>query len=201
LEKLDILVTGVGGQGVVLASDIIGEAAIAAGYDVKKTDTLGMAQRGGSVVSHVRLGPKVWSPLAREGEVDVLLAFEKLEAARWGHYLRQDAVAIVNNYEQPPQSVSLGKEKYPDDAAVAAALGRLTSHVYIVDGSERAKQLGNPRTLNIFMLGCLSVFAPIDQATWKECISRRLPEKIRQVNLAAFEIGRKEIESVGIGKS
>ena len=198
---MDLLVTGVGGQGVVLASDIIGEAAIAAGYDVKKTDTLGMAQRGGSVVSHVRLGPKVWSPLAREGAVDVLLAFEKLEAARWGHYLRRDAVAIVNNYQQPPHSVSLGQEKYPDDAAIAATLERCTSRVYFVDGSGRARQLGNPRTLNIFMLGCLSVFAPLDLATWKECINRRLPEKIRQINLTAFEMGRKEIEGVDIGES
>jgi indolepyruvate ferredoxin oxidoreductase beta subunit len=201
MDKLDILVTGVGGQGVVLASDIIGEAAIAAGYDVKKTDTLGMAQRGGSVVSHVRLGPKVWSPLAREGAVDVLLAFEKLEAARWGHYLRPDGVAIINNYEQPPQSVSLGVDTYPDDAAIAAALERQTNRVYFVEGSGRARELGNPRTLNIFMLGCLSMFAPLDIATWKDCISRRLPEKIREINLTAFEMGRKEIEGVGIGES
>jgi indolepyruvate ferredoxin oxidoreductase beta subunit len=201
MEKLDILVAGVGGQGVVLASDIIGEAAIAAGYDVKKTDTLGMAQRGGSVVSHVRLGPKVWSPLVREGAVDVLLAFEKLEAARWGHYLRPGGVAIVNNYEQPPQSVSLGVETYPDDAAIAAALERRTNRVYFVDGSGRARQLGNPRTLNIFMLGCLSMFAPLDIAAWKDCIRQRLPEKIREINLTAFDMGRKEIEGVGIVES
>ena len=87
MEKLDILVTGVGGQGVVLASDIIGETALAAGYDVKKTDTLGMAQRGGSVVSNVRIGPEVRSPMIKEGEVELLLAFEKLEAARWSHFL------------------------------------------------------------------------------------------------------------------
>src|SRR4030042_1965648 len=123
-QKRDILITGVGGQGVVLASDIIGETALAAGYDVKKTDTLGMAQRGGSVVSHVRLAPKVWSPLIREGEADLLLAFEKLEAARWGHYLRPGGVAIVNNYEQPPLSVSLGKERYPSDKELTAALNR-----------------------------------------------------------------------------
>ena len=99
------------------------------------------------------------------------------------------------------KSVSLGQEKYPDDAAVAAALERRTKRIYFVEGSERARLLGNPRTLNIFMLGCLSVFAPLDIATWKEYISRRLPEKIRQVNLTAFEMGRKEIEGVGIGES
>jgi indolepyruvate ferredoxin oxidoreductase beta subunit len=198
---MDVLVTGVGGQGVVLASDIIGETALAAGFDVKKTDTLGMAQRGGSVVSHVRLAPKVWSPLIKDGEADLLLAFEKLEAARWSHYLKPGAIAIVNNYEQPPLSVSLGQDKYPTDAQIAAALKRRTDQVYFIDGNKRAKELGNVRTLNIYMLGCFSVFAPLDVDVWKENISRRMPENIREINLTAFEKGRKEIESVRIGKS
>jgi indolepyruvate ferredoxin oxidoreductase beta subunit len=201
VKKMDLLVTGVGGQGVVLASDIIGETALAAGFDVKKTDTLGMAQRGGSVVSHVRLAPKVWSPLIKDGEADLLLAFEKLEAARWSHYLKPGAIAIVNNYEQPPLSVSLGQEKYPTDAQIAAALERRTDQVYFIDGNKRAKELGNVRTLNIYMLGCFSVFAPLDIDVWKENISRRMPENIREINLTAFEMGRKEIESVRIGKS
>jgi len=201
VKKMDLLVTGVGGQGVVLASDIIGETALAAGFDVKKTDTLGMAQRGGSVVSHVRLAPEVWSPLIKDGEADLLLAFEKLEAARWSHYLKPGAIAIVNNYEQPPLSVSLGQEKYPTDTQIAAALKRRTDQVYFIDGNKRAKKLGNVRTLNIYMLGCFSVFAPLDIDVWKENISRRMPENIREINLTAFEMGRKEIESVRIGKS
>ena len=201
MKSMDLLVTGVGGQGVVLASDIISETALAAGFDVKKTDTLGMAQRGGSVVSHVRLASKVWSPLIKDGEADLLLAFEKLEAARWSHYLKPGAVAIVNNYEQPPLSVSLGQEKYPTDAQIAAALKRRTDQVYFIDGNKRAKELGNVRTLNIYMLGCFSVFAPLDIKVWKESISRRMPENIREINLTAFEMGRKEIESVRIGKS
>jgi len=199
LPKLDILVTGVGGQGVVLASDIIGETALAASFDVKKTDTLGMAQRGGSVVSHVRLAKKVWSPLIKEGEVDLLLAFEKLEAARWSHFLTPGAVAIVNAYEQPPLSVSLGQEKYPADADIIAALKRRTERVYFIDANKRAKELGNVRTLNIFMLGCFAAFAPIGEAAWKESISRRLPDNIREINLTAFALGRKEIEGVRIG--
>ncbi|OGN99928.1 MAG: indolepyruvate oxidoreductase [Chloroflexi bacterium RBG_13_52_12] len=198
MEKMDLLVTGVGGQGVVLASDIIGETALAAGFDVKKTDTLGMAQRGGSVVSHVRLAEKVWSPLIKEGQVDLLLAFEKLEAARWSHYLKPGAIAIINNYEQPPHSVSLGQEKYPTDDEIAAALKRCTDQVYFIDGNKRAKELGNVRTLNIFMLGCFSVFAPLDIEVWKESISRRMPENLREINLTAFENGRKEIEGVRI---
>jgi len=122
MKTLGALVTGVGGQGIILASDIICEAAIIAGYDVKKTDTLGMAQRGGSVLSHVRIGTRVFSPLIREGEVDLLLAFEKLEAARWSHYIHKDAICIVNTYEQPPLSVSLGQEKYPTDNEIKEAL-------------------------------------------------------------------------------
>jgi len=183
MEKIDLIVTGVGGQGVVLASDIISETALA----------------GGSVLSHVRLAPKVWSPLIKDGSVDILLAFEKLEAARWSHYLRRGGIAIVNKYEQPPQSVSLGQEKYPTDDEIAAVLKRQTDRVYFVDGTGRARELGNVRTLNIFMLGCFSVFAPLEAETWKESISQRLPDNIREINLTAFEIGRKEIESVRIG--
>jgi indolepyruvate ferredoxin oxidoreductase beta subunit len=198
-EKLDILVTGVGGQGVVLASDIIGEAALAAGYDVKKTDTLGMAQRGGSVVSNVRIGPRIWSPMIKEGEAGLLLAFEKLEAARWSHFLSPGGIALINNYEQPPLSVSLGQEKYPTNEEITAALERRTDRIYLIDGNRRAQELGNVRTLNILMLGCLSVFAPLDIDAWKESISRRLPENIREINLTAFEKGREEIKNVRIG--
>jgi indolepyruvate ferredoxin oxidoreductase beta subunit len=200
-KKMDVLITGVGGQGVVLASDIIGETALAAGFDVKKTDTLGMAQRGGSVVSHVRLAEKVWSPLIKEGEADLLLAFEKLEAARWSHYLKSGAIAIINSYEQAPLSVSLGQEKYPTDEEITAALKRRTDRIYFIDANKKAEELGNVRTLNILMLGCFSVFAPMDIKVWKDSISRRLPENIREINLKAFEMGRKEVEGVRIGKS
>lgn len=198
VEKLDLMITGVGGQGVVLASDIIGETAIAAGFDVKKTDTLGMAQRGGSVVSHLRIAKTVRSPLIKEGEVDVILALEKLEAARWSHFLRPNGTAIINNYEQPPQSVNLGQEEYPDQEAILASLKRRTDEIYVIDATTLAKKLGNVRTFNILMLGCLSVFTPIELDVWKESIAQRLPENIREINLTAFETGRKEIEGVRI---
>jgi indolepyruvate ferredoxin oxidoreductase beta subunit len=200
VKKIDLFITGVGGQGVVLASDIIGETALAAGYDIKKTDTLGMAQRGGSVISHVRIGPKVWSPLIMEGEVDLILAFEKLEAARWSHYLRPGGIAIVNNYEQPPLSVSLGKERYPGHSEIADALKRRTDRIYFIDGTRRASELGNVRTLNIFMLGCLSIFTPLKINTWRDVISQRMPANIREINLTAFKQGRKEMRGVHIGK-
>jgi len=184
-----------------MASDIIGETAIAAGYDVKKTDTIGMAQRGGSVVSHIRIAEKVWSPLIREGEVDLLLALEKLEAARWVSYLKPGGIAIVNDHALPPLSVSLGNARYPTDEEIRSFLRQFTERVYFIGGTDRAKELGNIRALNIFMLGCTSYFMPFTVSTWKESIANRLPEKVRKINLTAFDRGRKEIQGVRIRKS
>lgn len=195
MKKLDLLVTGVGGQGNILASDIIGQVAIYSGYDVKKTDTLGMAQRGGSVVSNVRIARQVYSPLIKIGEADILLAFEKLEAARWGHYLRNGGVTIINNQSLPPLAVSLGNEQYPGDERITSILKQYTNRVYFVDGIHRARELGNIRTLNIFMLGCLSPFLPFKVSTWKETIAERLPPDLREINIKAFDRGRKEIQS------
>ncbi len=198
MKKLDLLITGVGGQGVILASDIVGETALAAGYDAKKTDTLGMAQRGGSVISHVRIARQVWSPLIKEGEVDILVGFEKLEAARWSYYLRLGGVAIVNNQALPPLSVSQGNERYPSDEEIINILKLQTDRVYLVNGTKRAIELGNARTLNTFMLGCVSLFMPLKVLTWKDTISQHLPLNIQQINITAFEQGRKEIRSVGL---
>ena len=200
MKPVNLLITGAGGQGIILASDIIGETAIAAGYDVKKTDTIGMAQRGGSVLSHIRIAQQVWSPLIRQGEVDLLLAFEKLEAARWASYLRPGGIAIVNNHALPPLSVSLGNARYPTDDEIKGILRQVTDQVYLIEGTERAKELGNIRTLNIFMLGCASLFLPFKVNAWEESINRRLPEKVRQINLTAFNRGRKELKGVRISK-
>ena len=198
MKKLDLLITGVGGQGIVLASDIIGEVALAAGYDVKKTDTLGMAQRGGSVVSHIRLARHVWSPLIKKGEVDILVAFEKLEAARWAHYLRPGAVAIVNNHALPPLSVNLGNEHYPSDKEITNILRQRSERIYFVNGTSRVREMGNIRTLNMFMLGCISLFLPLKVNIWKEVISQRLRPEMRQINIFAFDRGRKEGRNVHI---
>jgi len=192
MNNVDMLVTGVGGQGVILASDMIGEVALATGYDVKKTDTLGMAQRGGSVISNVRIGQKVWSPLIRDAGVDILVAFEKLEAARWVDYLRPGAVAIVNNYALPPLSVNLGNERYPSDEEIAGILRQRAGRVYFINGTESAKKLGNVRTLNMYMLGCASLLLAFDVQMWKDCMSRRIRANVLQINTAAFDLGRKE---------
>jgi indolepyruvate ferredoxin oxidoreductase beta subunit len=198
VKKQNILMVGVGGQGTILASDILGEAALAAGYDVKKTDTLGMAQRGGSVVSHVRVAEKVWSPLIKEGEADIILAFEKLEVARWGRYLRPGGVAIINNHAMPPLSVSLGTHCYPDDEEIRDMLKRRTERIYFVEGARKAIELGDIRVLNMVMLGCTSLLLPINVRTWKECMSQRIPSKILKVNFTAFDLGRKEASDVNL---
>ena len=196
--KIDLLLTGVGGQGNILASDIIGEVAMAAGFDVKKTDTLGMAQRGGSVVSNVRIAKKVYSPLIKEGEVDFLLAFEKLEGIRWANYLRPGGVAIINNHAVPPLSVNLGVEKYPTDGEVTQVLKQRSERIYLVEGTRKVTELGNAKALNIFMLGCASVFLPFDLTAWQDAIQKHLPEKLWKLNMTAFETGRKEIENVHV---
>ena len=198
MDKVNLLIAGVGGQGVILASDIVGEVAIAAGYDFKKTDTLGMAQRGGSVISHLRIAPRVHSPLIAEGDVDVLLALEKMEGARWAHFLKAGGVAIVNNHSQPPMSVNLGNEKYPSDDTIAAAIKNVTDKLYLIDASAMARDLGNAKTLNMLMLGCVSHFTPIDVSVWKDCIAQRLPGAILEINNKAFDIGREEIADAGI---
>jgi len=196
VKHVGLLITGVGGQGIILASDIIGEAAMAAGYDVKKTDTLGMAQRGGSVVSHVRIGPKIRSPLIREGEADLLLAFEKLEAARWTNYLHAGSAVIINDHAQPPLAVNLGYEEYPGDDEIKGLLGQRTVKVFFVKGNEQAARAGDVRALNTFMLGCASCFLPLETSVWEETITQRLPAKVKSINMKAFEAGRKEMVDV-----
>jgi indolepyruvate ferredoxin oxidoreductase beta subunit len=196
MNRQDVLMAGVGGQGIILASDIVCTAALACGYDVKKTDTLGMAQRGGSVISHIRLASQVYSPLIREGEVDILVAFEKLEAARWAHFLRPGGLAIVNNHSIPPQSVSLGGQRYPSDEEIRDILKSRAGSVLFVPGTQQAMEMGNVRVLNIFMLGYLSRFMPLKVRDWKDCISQYMPENILAINLAAFDRGRREARSI-----
>ena len=191
---------GVGGQGIILASDILGDAALALGLDVKKTDTLGMAQRGGSVTSHLRIGPVVHAPLISPHGADILLAFEKLEAARWVNYVRPGGIVIVNNHAIPPLSISLGTQKYPDDKSIMESFQQRTKKVLVVEGSKETSGLGDIRTLNIFMLGYLSSIFPIkiEDKLWKKCIAERLPAKIFDLNIRAFERGREVAAGVNI---
>jgi len=199
MTRADLLITGVGGQGNILASDIVCEVALASGCDVKKTDTLGMAQRGGSVISHVRFGEHVFSPLIEEGQVDILLAFEKLEGVRWASFLKPGALAVVNNFEQHPSSVSLGLAHYPDDMEVNEILKQRTDRIFLVEGTQSATKLGNGRTLNIYMLGCLSTLLSFSVDVWKQVITAHLPVRLVELNILAFDTGREEINGVHVG--
>ncbi len=198
MQKIDLLMVGVGGQGTILASDIVGDVAIASGYDVKKTDTLGMAQRGGSVISHLRMADKVYSPMIEPGEADIIISFEKLETVRWVQFIRPNSLVIINNYVVPLLSVSLGKQKYPTDDDLKKIFKQITDKAVYVKGTEKAQELGDIRMLNIFMLGFMAVFMPFATEIWKECIKSHLPAKLHDMNLAAFDLGLKESSGVNI---
>jgi len=189
----NILMVGVGGQGVILASEIISEVMMRAGHDVKKSEVHGMAQRGGSVSSHVRFGPKVYSPLIKKGDADVLFSFELLESVRYLDFLRSDALLIVNNQKVLPPSVTLGADTYPEQ--LPELLRERFSRVDIVDALDIAKQVGNARALNVAFLGALSKHFGVDENLWKDVISSMLPLKLVDVNIKAFMLGREKKNS------
>ncbi len=189
MESKNLIICGVGGQGILLASELVALVAMEEGYDVKKSEVHGMAQRGGSVVSHVRIGDKVFSPLIEEGTADVILAFEKAEALRWVHYLNpKKGVLIVNDLEIVPPFVSIGLDEYPKD--IEKTLKSIAKEAYFVDGIGLARQAGNERTANVALLGVLSNYMPFNEETWIEVIKRRVPPKTIEANLKAFSLGR-----------
>ncbi|MBN1369881.1 MAG: indolepyruvate oxidoreductase subunit beta [Dehalococcoidaceae bacterium] len=193
MPKIDILITGIGGQGIIMASDVLAQAGMLDGYDVKKTDSIGMAQRGGSVVSHIRLGEKVYSPLISPGEADILFAMEKLEAARTSDFLRNGGMALLSRYSAPPVSLIGGRYKYPSDEVILNCLHRRTERVYLIDGLAKVAGLGNIKTLNVFLLGALSGLLPLSREAWHASLKTTLPEKILNINLEAFDLGIQEI--------
>ncbi|MBC7263795.1 MAG: indolepyruvate oxidoreductase subunit beta [Chloroflexi bacterium] len=191
MESINILVTGVGGQGTILASDVLASVGLLAGYDVKKSEVHGMAQRGGSVTSHVRWGQKVYSPIIGCGEVDFLLAFEKLEAIRYVETVRPGCgVIIVNDQRIPPLSVNIGDEIYPDDDRLLHILHQVSSNVHVVPAIAVAEELGNARVLNVVMLGTLSTLLDIPEDTWVTAIQQHVPRKLLEINTKAFQAGR-----------
>ena len=184
----NILMVGVGGQGVILASEILSEVMMRAGYDVKKSEVHGMAQRGGSVSTHVRFGSTVYSPLIKKGDADILFSFEVLESVRYLDFLKNDALIIVNNQKVLPPSVTLGADTYPDN--ILEILRERFANVDMVDALEIAKAAGNSRALNVAFLGALSRYIEVDESMWKEVISSMLPPKLVEVNTKAFTLGR-----------
>ena len=192
--KLDLILAGVGGQGIVLAGDLLAEAALSIGLDVKKSDVFGMAQRGGSVTSAVRIDEQVHSPLARPGQVDYLLALEKLEAARNAGQLKPGGTAIVCDYSLPPLAVSSGAAVYPSDEQVQQALAARAGRSYWVDGEGIARQLGNRRVVNVVMIGFLSRFLTLPEEAWQTALERHVPKRYLELNRRAFARGREAAE-------
>ncbi|PKN53394.1 MAG: indolepyruvate oxidoreductase subunit beta [Deltaproteobacteria bacterium HGW-Deltaproteobacteria-13] len=186
-EVKSILFAGVGGQGILRASDIICEVIMEAGLDVKKSEVHGMAQRGGCVTSHVRYGKKVYSPLAEPGSIQTLVSFEKMEALRYLKFLRKDAAIVVNTEEIYPPAVNLGDASYPDDAI--AFLKNNYGKVISFDAAQLAQKAGNIKTANVVLLGAVSNLMNIDQSIWQNVIKKSFPEKLIKMNLDAFQMG------------
>ena len=186
-----LLLAGVGGQGILLASDIICRVMMEKGYDVKKSEVHGMAQRGGCVTSHVRYGRKVYSPLAKRGDIDMIVAFEKLESLRYLDYLRKGGRVFINDEEIYPPSVNLGEMDYPKGIVESVRSQCGEDRVKVVHGPELAARSGNRRNVNTVMLGALSGFIPeISPEDWKKVLVEMLPERIIKGNLLAFDFGR-----------
>ena len=190
METINFLITGVGGQGTVLASDIMAAVGLAAGYDVKKSDSLGLAVRGGAVVGHVRWGEQVHSPIVPEGRVDYLVAFEILEGLRWLDQVRPEGTILINQQEIHPVTVSSGFATYPDEKTVNKALQVAAEHVYRIPGLDMAQELGSAKVLNVVLLGALSALLPVGPETWESVVRERVPSRFVDLNLQAFHKGR-----------
>jgi len=192
MRSLDFVLAGVGGQGILLASDILCRVGMAMGYDVKKSDVHGMAQRGGSVISHVRLADQVFSPLVPLGGADFLLGFEKLEACRWAGYLRPGGVAVVND-EAIPTLPLVERTPYPDDATIERILRARAGRVLFIPAGRLASQLGDQRVTNVILLGALSCLVDSAPEVWQQAVAERVPPKARELNLRAFAAGRAQV--------
>jgi indolepyruvate ferredoxin oxidoreductase beta subunit len=193
-DRGNLFLAGVGGQGTLLASEVLGEAFLRGGYDVKKSEVHGMAQRGGAVTTHLRFARGgVRSPLIDPGTAEVLLAFEKMEGLRWLHYLAPGGTVVANAQEIWPSPVATGKEHYPDriEERIRAAAGRLV----LVDALPIALRLGEVRAVNLVLVGAASPFLPLPAEVYEEAIRARMKARLAEVNVAAFRAGREAAAS------
>lgn len=186
METKNIMIVGVGGQGTLLTSRILGNLAIQAGFDVKLSEVHGMAQRGGSVVTFVRYGESVAEPIIEEGQVDVLIAFERLEALRYLHFLKKDGVVIVNNQRIDPITVVTGAAFYPEGILETLKESHKT---IVVNGMEEARKLGQPKAFNVVVLGAAARHMTFSKEEWVKVIETTVPPKTIAINKEAFEIG------------
>ena len=182
----NVMIVGVGGQGTLLTSRIIGKAAMNMGLDVKISEVHGMAQRGGSVVTFVRFGEAVCEPVVEEGQADVIIAFERLEALRYAHFLKKDGVLVVNDCRIDPMTVVIGAKEYPEN--ILEGLKKEHS-VYAIDAQKIALELGNSKVLNSVVLGYAAKFIGFDKETWLDVVSNTVPKKTIELNATAFTRG------------
>jgi indolepyruvate ferredoxin oxidoreductase beta subunit len=187
MKTKSILICGVGGQGILTASDLLSDVLLESGFQVKKSEVHGMSQRGGDVISTVRYGDQVFSPLPALRETDYILAFEKLEALRNINYLSERGIVLVNDFEWMPLPVAAGFEKYPQD--VVAQLKKLAGELVLIPATRLAGELGNEKASNVVLIGLLASRMEIDKKLWLEVIRRKVPPRFIDLNLAAFESG------------
>lgn len=182
----NIMIVGVGGQGTLLTSRVLGGLAIAGGYDVKLSEVHGMAQRGGSVVTFVRYGEKVAEPIVEEGQADVIIAFERLEAMRYAHFLKKDGALVINDWRIDPMPVVIGAADYPE--GILEGLQK-DYKVYAVNATEESKKLGNPKVFNMIVLGVAAQHMDFSKEDWYQVIENTVPPKTIEINKAAFDVG------------
>jgi indolepyruvate ferredoxin oxidoreductase beta subunit len=190
IERLNLVLAGVGGQGTLVAGKLLGLVATGLGLDVRVSEVHGMAQRGGSVITYVRMAPSVHSPIVEPGAADIILAFEELEALRWAHLLGKDGVLLINKSRVIPMSVGMGQAKYPENIISRledAAGSRAT--VRSIDASDLARQAGSEKSVNIVMIGAMAHYLAIPDQCFTEAIDQVFPEKLRHMNQKAYRLG------------
>lgn len=189
MDTKNIMIVGVGGQGTLLASKMLGFVLLQQGYDVKVSEVHGMSQRGGSVVTYVRYGKKVYSPVIDKGEADVIISFEKLEAARWLEFLKKDGTIITNTQEVEPMPVITGAAAYPEN--LIEKMQAAGAKVDVKDFLSIAQEAGSAKAVNIALMGRLSTYFPeISDEQWQDAIEKIVPPKFLDLNRKAFEVGR-----------
>ncbi|MBI5445113.1 MAG: indolepyruvate oxidoreductase subunit beta [Deltaproteobacteria bacterium] len=188
MKTVNILLSGVGGQGVILASKILSQAALLQGLDIKQSEVHGMSQRGGSVVSHVRIGDVVHSPLVPEGGCDILVGFEPLEALRYAHWVRPEGTIIYSVDRINPSTVSAGFAEYPED--IGQRLGRFPCTSFAVAAGDLAEQAGNRRSANVVLVGTLADRLFFPEEIWEKALEASVPPKLLPLNREAFRLGR-----------
>jgi indolepyruvate ferredoxin oxidoreductase beta subunit len=187
MSAYSIMIVGVGGQGTLLASRLLGKALISQGFDVKVSEVHGMSQRGGSVVTYVKFGEKVSSPIVREGEADIILAFEQLEAARWLKFLKPEGRIIVNTQKIDPMSVVIGTSDYPN--GVIEGLKSAGANVKQIDALPLALEAGSPKAVNVVLMGAMANYMDIPYEVWTQAVRDTVPERFIELNLNAFNLG------------